>query len=314
MSEPIRGTTDEIDSVLMIGFGGPDRPDDVMPFLRQVVAGRGVPDERLAEVAHHYELVGGRSPYNEQTSAQAEALTIWLADQGAALPVYVGMRNWHPFLADTIAQMNDEGRRRAVGLILAAHRSPVSGDRYKQDVRAAIEKNAGIGPEVIYPPAWFDQPGFLEASAERIEQASGHRRGAWPAGVPVLFTAHSIPTALAERSPYLSDLDASCRGVASILGLGRWRLVYQSRSGPPATPWLEPDICDALREEAACGVKEVVVQAIGFLSDHVEVLFDLDVEAAGVARELGMTFRRAACVQTHPRFIEMLGRQVLSCR
>ncbi len=301
-----------IDSVLFLGFGGPEKPEQIMPFLRNVVFGRGIPDERLAEVEHHYHDVGGRSPYNELTGRQRAGVERFLRAHGVDLPVYTAMRNWDPYMEAVIGQMNRDGRRHALGVILAGHRSEVSWQRYMGDVTCAIMGNGGIGPEVTYLDAWYDHPRFLEANAQLLEQASGRVRGAWPKDLPVLFTAHSIPTAMAEASPYVSDLTASCAGVARILGVSDWELCYQSRSGSPRTPWLEPDISDVLRRRAAEGVHEVVVQAIGFLSDHVEVLFDLDIEAKATARELGMTLHRAPCVNDHPEFTAMLGELLIA--
>ena len=302
-----------IDSILFIGFGGPTEPAHIMPFLRTVVFGRGVPEERLLDVEHHYMEVGGRSPYNAQTEAQRAGVERWLRAHGTGLPLYVGMRNWDPHMKDTIARMNADGRRHALGVILAAHRSEVSWERYMGDVACAIAGNGGVGPEMTYLDPWFDHPRFLEANAQLIEEAAGRTRGAWPDDVPVLFTAHSIPSAMADASPYVADLMASCRGVAALLGVRDWELCYQSRSGDPRTPWLEPDVNDALRRRAAAGTKEVVVQAIGFLSDHVEVLYDLDHEAQETAAEVGLTLRRARCVGDHPEFVAMLG-ELLAAR
>ncbi len=298
-----------IDSVLVIGFGGPTRPDEIMPFLLRVAEGRAIPEERLRQVALHYEAVGGRSPYNEQTESLAREVGRALERSGSPLPIYVGMRNWQPLLADTVARMAAEGRRRAAGVILAAHRSEGTWQRYMRDVERALE-TAGEGPEVAYLDPWFDEPGFLEAAARRIEETGGHHRGRWPRDVPLLLTAHSIPLGMAEGSPYVSDLLASCRGVAGILQVSDWQLAYQSRGGDPRTPWLGPDICDLLRERASAGVREVVVHAIGFLSDHVEVLYDLDVEAAGVARSLGIRLHRTPCVNAHPAFAAMLAGRI----
>lgn len=299
-----------IDCVLFVGFGAPRKVEDVMPFLRLVVRGRGVPAERLAEVAHHYELIGG-SPYNALAYRQAVALKRRLRDEyGIPLPVYTGMRNWHPFLHDVVRSMNLRGRKRAAGVILASHRTSTSLERYRLDVTRAVQMNGGLGPEVEYLGPWFDDPLFLEANAARVEEATGWRRGEWPAGVPVIFTAHSIPESMAAGSPYIEDLNASCSGVASILGLAEWSLVYQSRSGDGRVPWLEPDINDVIRELAGRGAREVVVQPIGFLHDHVEVLFDLDVEAQATAREAGISLHRAGTVGDHPAFIDMLACRV----
>jgi ferrochelatase len=301
-----------VDSILFVGFGGPTAPGEIMPFLKNVVFGRGIPEERLKSVEHHYMDVGGRSPYNELTERQRAGVERFLRARGVDLPVYCGMRNWDPYLKDVIARMNADGRRHALGVILAGHRSEVSWERYMGDVACAIAGNAGVGPEVTYLDAWFDHPRFLEANAQLIEQASGRRRGAWPGDVPILFTAHSIPTAMAEASPYVQDLRASCAGVARRLGAPDWELCWQSRSGDPRTPWLEPDVNDALRRRAGEGAREVVVQAIGFLSDHVEVLYDLDHEAKDTARELGLTMHRAPCVNDHPEFVAMLGELLLA--
>lgn len=303
-----------IDSVLLIGFGGPDRPEEVVAFLQRVTAGRGVPQSRLDEVAQHYELVGGRSPYNEQTEALAGAVRVSLSALGHALPVHIGMRNWHPLLADTLGGMAAAGLRHAAGVILAAHRSEASWERYMRDVDAAL---ATAAPSmrmisVTYLAPWFDAAEFLEAAALRIEAATGYRRGCWPAGVPLVFTAHSIPESMARSSPYVADLTSSCKAVAALLGVRTWRLAYQSRSGNPRDPWLEPDILDVLRECGRQGCAEVAVQAIGFLSDHVEVLFDLDVEARQVADSLGIKMTRAACVGSHPLFAAMIARRVLA--
>jgi len=299
-----------IDSVLMIGFGGPTRREDVMPFLRKVVAGRGVPDERLESVAHHYDLVGGSSPYNELTQEQARACSRWLASRGRSLPVHVGMRNWAPLLVDTLRDMNGAGLSHAAGVILAAHRSGPSTQQYMRDVTEAIE-TSGAGIEVSYVEPWFDAEGFIEACAQRLETATGRVRGDWPPDLPVIFTGHSIPQALADRSPYVQDLLVSCRAVAEKLGVADWELAYQSRSGDPRSPWLEPDILDVLRRRASAGVRHVAVQAIGFLSDHVEVLYDLDIEARRLAESLRIGFHRAPCVGSHPAFVEMLGLRIL---
>jgi ferrochelatase len=300
-----------LDSVLLIGFGGPTQPEEIMPFLENVVHGRNIPRERLEAVAHHYHEIGGRSPYNEITFQQAEALRRRLQEGYAiSVPVYAGMRNWHPFMKDVIQSMNHTGRKRAAGIILAAHRSNTSLERYRLDVTRAIEANDGRGPDVDYIGTWFDDPQFLEANAQRIEQSCPYRRGVWPQDVPVLFTAHSIPLSMADGSPYCDDLLASCRGVAGILGVSSWQLAYQSRSGDGRVPWLEPDVNDVLRHLDAGGTQELVVQPIGFIHDHVEVLFDLDVEAKQTASEVGLKLYRAGTVGDHPEFIDMLARRV----
>jgi ferrochelatase len=304
----------EFDSILFIGFGGPTAADEIRPYLQNVVRGRNVPPERVEEVAHHYEVVGGRSPYNELTFRQAEALRARLAAEGLPLPVYVGMRNWHPYLAETVAAMARDGRQRAVGVILAAHRSPASDQQYRLNVERAREANGGAGPEVSYLDPWHAHPLFLEAQAARGEEAmpatSRCRRGEWRGGVPIVFTAHSIPTSMARTSPYEAEIHASAAGVAAILGAERWSVAYQSRSGDLRTPWLEPDVNDVIRELAAEGVREMAVAPIGFLCDHVEVLYDLDIEARQTALEHGVRFYRAGTVGDHPAFIQMLAKLV----
>lgn len=293
------------DAVLMIGFGGPTRPDEIRPFLRNVVRGRNVPPERLEEVAHHYEAIGGFSPYNEWTFRQSRALEARLKTIGSPLPVYVGMRNWNPLVSETVGRMKQDGIRSAVGVILAPHRSPTSWDRYQLDVQRAREENDG-GPEVSYLGRWHCHPLFLEAMAQRVEKSTGYLRGAWPEGVPVVFTTHSIPVSMAQASRYVEETAESAAGVAGLLGAPGWSIAYQSRSGDGRTPWLEPDINDVIREAAGRGVREIVLVPVGFLCDHVEVLFDLDVEARQTAEAVGITFWRAGTVGDHPCFIEML--------
>ena len=303
--------TPPVDSVLLLAFGGPTRPEHILPYLKLVTCGRGIPEERLKGVEHHYLEVGGRSAYNARTEELRLALEKWLARHDLPVPVYAGMRNWDPYLFDTVHAMNRAGHRRAAGIILSAHRCEASWERYMGDYRRARLVNHGTAPAITYLDAVFEDRHFLEANAQCIESASGYRRGQWPAGVPVLFTAHSIPLAMPGRDTYEQDLRRSCEGVARLLGVPDWELAYQSRSGDPRTPWLEPDVGEALRARAAAGVQEVVVQAIGFLSDHVEVRFDLDVEARQICQAVGLRMHRAPCVNSHPEFVAALGEGVL---
>jgi ferrochelatase len=336
------------DAVLLIGFGGPNAEGEIRPYLQNVVRGRRVPPERLEEVAHHYEELGGRSPYNALTLRQAEALHQALAARGRPLPVYVGMRNWAPYLSEALAAMRDAGVRRAVGVVLAPHRTFASWEQYQQNVEdARAEIGAAGTPAIDYLGPWHTEPGFLEAQAARIEESTGYRRatpprrndgacggthcdgatpprrndgacggthcdrGAWPPGVPLLFTAHSVPVEMADASSYVAQIGESAAGIAGLMGAERFRVVYQSRSGDPRQPWLEPDVNDALREEAAGGAAEVVLVPVGFLCDHVEVLYDLDVEAKQTAAEVGLRLHRAGTVGDHPRFIAMLAVKIL---
>jgi ferrochelatase len=295
-----------IDSVLLIAFGGPERPEDIRPFLQNVAAGRPIPTERLEEVAHHYEVMGGRSPLNALTRRQADALRAALADHDTALPVWVGMRNWHPYLHETLALMKDHGRRRALGIILSSLQTEASWARYVEDVAAAREKVGPDAPEVVFAAPWSDHPRFLDAMAGRaraaLDAVEPERRGA----ARLVFTAHSVPVAMAAGSPYATQLEAAARAVAARLGRAEWTLAYQSRSGSPRDPWLEPDVGDVIRALGRDGVRDVVVVPVGFVCDHVEVLYDLDVEARRVAEAAGVGFHRAGAPNDHPDFIAML--------
>ncbi len=291
-----------MDAVLLLAFGGPTRPEEIRPFLDNVTRGRRIPPERLAEVAQHYELIGGRSPLNELTFRQAEELRRALGHT----PVYVGMRNWEPSIAGTLGQMALDGVRRAAGVILAPHANESSRERY---VAAVDEGRAALGPRapvVDYVRSWHAHPLFVDAVAERVRAA----RDTVPGGARIVFTAHSIPLAAAERSPYVVELEATARAVAERLERPSWELAYQSRSGNPRDPWLEPDVNATLRRLAAEGARAVVVAPIGFVCDHVEVLYDLDVVARAPAARLGLAFARAGTVGDHPLFVRMLAEVV----
>jgi protoporphyrin/coproporphyrin ferrochelatase len=295
-----------IDAVLLIAFGGPTAPAEIRPFLEIVTRGRRIPPERLDEVAHHYEqMPGGRSPLNALTQAQAAGLRDAMAAQGRALPVFVGMRNWHPFLHDTLAAMAARGHRRALGIILSPFRTEASWERYVTDVGAARARTPGA-PEVVFAPPWFEHPRFVAAAAAGVDRALAEVPAAERADTPLMFTAHSVPVAMAEASPYVADFTATARAVAEQLGHARWSLAYQSRSGDPREPWLEPDVGDAIRAVAKDGARHVVLAPVGFVCDHVEVLYDLDVEARWIAAEHGVAPHRAPAVNAHPEFVAML--------
>ena len=291
------------DSVMMIGFGGPTRADEVRPFLDNVLRGRPIPRDRYEDVVHHYELLGGRSPYNELTLRQAEALRAELAKKNASVPVAVGMRNWKPYVADAMRTLTDSGARRVLGFIMAAHRSEASFERYQGTVDEALSALGEAAPEVIYPEAWHDHPLFIAAAAARTREAFARLDFPDRERARLIFTAHSIPVAMANAGPYVEQLTQSARMVAAELGIDTWQFAYQSRSGAPRDPWLEPDIKQTIRNLDA---KTAVVVPIGFLCDHVEVLYDLDIEAAEVAREVGVRFERAPTVGDHPLFIAMM--------
>jgi ferrochelatase len=296
----------DVDSVLLVAFGGPERPDDVRPFLEIVTAGRRVPPERLDEVARHYERIGGRSPLPELTREQARALARALRDQDIALPVHVGMRNWHPFLHETLAAMQGAGHRRALAIIMSPFQTEASWDRYVADVDAAREKVGGEAPEVVFARPWADHPLFLKAMAARVDEALGALADRARSRAHVIFTAHSVPVAMAEGSPYAAQFEGAARVVAGRVGHAHWSVAYQSRSGSPRDPWLGPDVGDAIRTAGGLGASDVVLAPIGFVCDHVEVLYDLDVEARAVAEGAGLGFHRAAAANAHPTFVAML--------
>jgi protoporphyrin/coproporphyrin ferrochelatase len=296
------------DAVLIVGFGGPTRADEVRPFLDNVLRGRPVPRERYEEVVHHYERFGGRSPYNEITLRQAAALRAQLALDGVKLPVAVGMRNWTPYVDDALRDLAAAGAHRVLAFILAAHRSEASWERYQATVHAAQERLGAAAPAVEYPAPWHARPKFIGALVARTGEAYARLPEHERTRAHLIFTAHSIPVAMAAASPYVEQVTESARLVAAELGVASWTLAFQSRSGSPREPWLEPDIATALRK---LGDGEIAVVApIGFLCDHVEVLYDLDVDAAAVARAAGVKMERAPTVGDHPLFIEMMAELV----
>ncbi|MCH8030022.1 MAG: ferrochelatase [Candidatus Dadabacteria bacterium] len=293
---------DKYDCILMIAFGGPEKPEDIRPFLKNVTRGRRIPESRLDVVARHYEVIGGKSPLNELTFKQAEGLGRVLAERGIKLPVYVGMRNWHPLLADTVRKMASDGVLSTIGLIMAGFQSFSSWEQYHQNYRDALEE-AAVDIAIDYTPPFYNHPLFVEAVADRVKKRLEEIPVEEREGAVVVFTAHSIPSGMASKSPYEEQLEAASRLVAERVGHNRWQLAYQSRSGCPEDPWLEPEICDVIRELKDKGVKYAVVHPIGFVCDHVEVLFDIGVEAVGIARELGITLLRANTVNDDEKFL-----------
>ncbi len=302
--------TRPLDAVLLIAFGGPSSAEEIRPFLANVTRGRPIPRERIEEVAHHYERIGGCSPLNELTRRQADALGARLQARGLALRVYIGMRNWAPYLHEALAAMAADGVREALGLILSPHQTEASWERYQQNVAEARARVGPRAPAVRYAPPWYARSGFVEAMADRVRAAVAGVPPATRAATPLLFTAHSVPVAMAEASPYVRQLTESARCVAARVGHARWSVCYQSRSGRPEEPWLEPDVGHEIRRLAAEGARQVVVAPIGFVCDHVEVLYDLDVEAREIAAACGVGFHRATTVADHPAFIAMLAELV----
>ncbi len=284
------------DALLVLSFGGPEKHEDVIPFLENVLRGRNVPRERMLEVAEHYYHFDGRSPINDQNRALIAALK-----DVVKIPIYWGNRNWYPMLTDTVRQMRDDGIQSAITFVTSAFGSYSGCRQYAEDVARARAAVGDGAPEIARIRPFSEHPAFIEAMTDRVRAAIAQV----PAG-RLIFTAHSVPLSMAQASPYVDELNRACTAVAA--GVGRsdlrndWKLVYQSRSGPPGQPWLEPDICDYLREIRA----DVVIAPIGFLSDHMEVLYDLDTEARAVCEELGVKMARAGTVETHPAMIRMI--------
>lgn len=291
------------DALLVLSFGGPEGPEDVMPFLENVTRGRDVPRERLLEVAGHYQHFGGVSPINAQVRELIAALESELRAHGSTLPIYWGNRNWHPMLGATVARMKADGVKHALAFATSAWGSYSACRQYLEDLEKARENVGEDAPRIDKIRPYFDHPGFLEAQAERVRDALATLGETTRARL--VFTAHSIPTAMATTSAYEAQLREAARIVAEQAAPGMaWDLVWQSRSGPPQVPWLEPDVLDALTTYAQDDrARPIVLVPIGFTSDHVEVIWDLDHVAKGRAEELGLTLVRAATVGTHPRFV-----------
>ncbi|MBM3678379.1 MAG: ferrochelatase [Actinobacteria bacterium] len=294
------------DALLVVSFGGPEGMDDVIPFLENVTRGRGVPRERLEEVAHHYELFGGVSPINAQNRALIDALRLELGEHGIDLPVYFGNRNWHPFLADTLREMAADGIERALAFFTSAYSSYSGCRQYRENLFDAQQEVGDRAPEVLKLRMFYNHPGFVEANADHVREALARVPAERRAAAHVAYTAHSIPTAMARACRYEQQLAETARLVSEAVGVSDTALVWQSRSGPPSVPWLEPDVSDHLAAVAARGVADVVLAPIGFLSDHLEILFDLDVEARETASALGIGLQRAQTASTHPAFVAMI--------
>lgn len=297
---------DTFDSLLLVSFGGPEGPDDVIPFLENVLRGKNVPRERLEEVAEHYNHFGGVSPINDHCRELMAELETALRENGIELPIYWGNRNWTPFLDQTLQQMKSDGSKKALAFFTSAY-SCYSGCRqYRENIENAQETVGTGAPEVHKLRFFYNHPLFIDAIADRVSDELDQIPESRRSGTRLLFTAHSIPESMAVGCNYVSQLNEASQWVASRLGEYRWELVYQSRSGPPHQPWLEPDICDRLEAIGQEDVQDVVIVPIGFLSDHMEVLFDLDIEAKEKCEALGISMKRAKAVGNHPKFIEMI--------
>ena len=292
------------DALLFVSFGGPEGMDDVIPFLENVLRGRNVPRERMLRVAQHYELFGGVSPINQQNRELIKALEKELEKNGPRLPIYWGNRNWHPLLPDTIAQMASDGVRNALAFVTSAYSSYSSCRQYLQNISDARDVVGPAAPRVEKLRAFYNHPLFIEANVDHIRAAWAELGNAESAHL--VFTAHSIPESMAANCDYAAQLAQTGTRIAEALGIANWELVYQSRSGSPSQPWLGPDVCDHLEALRSNGVSEVVVAPIGFVSDHMEVVYDLDIEARRVANEIGMKLVRARTAGTHPAFVRMI--------
>ena len=307
--EPAR----QYDALVVLSFGGPEGPDDVRPFLENVLRGRKVPPGRVDEVAHHYLHFGGKSPINDQNRALIAALEQELRRNSINLPIYFGNRNWHPFLADTMRQMRADGVKRALVFATSGFSSYSGCRQYREDVVRASAEIGEAAPTFDKLRVFYNHPGYIAACADHLCEGLAKLPAEARAGAMVVFTAHSIPLAMAKNAR-LSGAAHECAGlVAAAAGVSRWQLAFQSRSGGPQTPWLEPDILDTLDNLKQAGVPGVVVQPIGFQSDHMEVVYDLDVEAAERAQELELPYVRAGTAGTHPEFVTMI-RQLIQER
>jgi ferrochelatase len=298
-------------AVLVIAFGGPHKSEDIRPFLRDVLKGRPVSEERFESVAHHYELLGGRSPITEHTERQAQGLAEVLKARGYDCDVRVGMRHWIPWIKDALAAFAAAGHAEVLGVIMAAQETEASLSRYQEAVEAARQELTHA-PRVRYVTGWGLSEALIEAQACQLARALSTLSLDARKDVRVLFSAHSIPAPMAAESPYVKQLEETARRVAEKVGLSDYRLVYQSRSGNPRDPWLEPDVLTALSEEARGGARNVAVAPIGFVCDHVEVLYDLDIEARQKAEECSLGFVRAATLSAHPSFLRALADAVVS--
>ena len=303
------------DGIVLVSFGGPEGPEDVLPFMENVTRGRGIPRERLVEVSAHYQHFGGVSPINGQNRALLAAITTALAARGIPVPISWGNRNWKPFIPEALRQLRSAGTTRALAVVTSAFSSASGCRQYREDIGRAVDELAG-DTETAHRPitvdkvrVFYNHPGFVVPMIDNVRAALANVDPG--ATVELVFTAHSIPLSMADTSDYVVQLREACRLIADGVNaersaLLRWDLVYQSRSGAPGQPWLEPDISDHLRERHTDGLRHAIVVPVGFISDHMEVVWDLDTQARQTADEIGLAMTRAATVGTDPRFVEMI--------
>ena len=300
------------DALLVVSFGGPEGHDDVIPFLENVLRGRNVPRERMLAVAKHYYHFDGKSPINQQTRELIAAIKDELAKHGPKLPIYWGNRNWHPMLADTLRQMRNDGVKRALTFVTSAYSSYSGCRQYREDIARAQAEVGDGAPQIDKLRVFFNHPGFLEATEDRLQEAFAQLPSIPRQNVEIVYVAHSVPMSMASTSDYVKQLEEVRRLASQAIGISSDVLVYQSRSGAPGQPWLEPDILDYLREVKDKNLASAVVIApISFISDHMEVLYDLDIEARHLCDELSLPMARSKTVGTHPKFIAMIRELIL---
>ena len=299
------------DALLLVSFGGPEKRDEVIPFLENVLRGKNVPRERMLAVAQHYYHFGGKSPINDQNRELIAAIQKDFAANNIQLPIYWGNRNWHPMLAGTLRRMKNDGVKNALAFFTSAFSSYSGCRQYRENIAAAQQEVGEGAPQISKLRAFYNHPNFIEAMAEHIRKAWQELPENLRNGAQVLYTAHSIPLSMAQGSKYVEQLEEACALVSAALARSGDRLVYQSRSGPPTQPWLEPDVLDYLREAKPKNVPAVVLAPIGFISDHMEVLYDLDTEAKNLCEEMQLPMARAATAGTHPLFVSMIRELVI---
>ena len=311
LSTEVSTTQTTYDAILIVSFGGPEGMDDVMPFLENVLRGRNVPRERMIDVSHHYALFDGISPINAQNRELIAALIPELRANGVHLPIYWGNRNWQPYLTDTLRQMTADGIKNAVAFVTSAYSSYSGCRQYREDIMRAQAEIGSDAPQVAKLRVFYNHPLFIEANVENLQAAIDQIPAERRAATSIAFTAHSVPLVMAQGSKYVMQLQETCRLVAEQAGLSNWKLVYQSRSGSPRQPWLEPDILQHLQTLKTEGASDVVVLPVGFVSDHIEVCYDLDTEAQALVAELDMKLVRAATVGTHPLYVKMISELII---
>jgi ferrochelatase len=295
------------DAFLLVSFGGPEGMSDVIPFLKNVLQGKNVPEERMHAVAHHYELFNGISPINEQNRQLIAALKPKIQLAGPKLPIYWGNRNWHPLLTDTIQQMTADGIKKAIAFVTSAYSSYSSCRQYLENIEQARLAVGANTPQIDKIPSFYNHPGFIAANADQLSIVLNTLAQQRRQKAKVIFTAHSIPLSMAQGCHYAEQLNETCQLIITKANItNQWQLAFQSRSGPPSQPWLEPDINDCLKHLAQEGNDDVVIAPVGFVSDHMEIIYDLDTEAKKLCETLGINYTRAKTANCHPEFIDMI--------